>query len=104
MGLDRKLRERRQKLGKTQDQVARDAGMHVTQYNGYERGRSTPASATLVRIAVALETSVQALIDTDEDPPASEDVLLRIRQDFCARVAAELGLPPENGAVRIELV
>lgn len=35
----------------------------MTQYNGYERGRSVPSPATLARIATALQTTPEELLN-----------------------------------------
>lgn len=102
------LRERRHELGKTQEQVAREAGMNVTQYNGYERGRSAPSRVTLPRLAKALQTTPEALLPRSSvkrpDCEARGDVVRRLRNQFRAEVAAELDLAPDSVTVRIELL
>ncbi len=55
------LRSTRARAGMTQERVAQAAGMHVTQYNGYETGRAGPLPNTLARIAAALGVSVEEL-------------------------------------------
>jgi transcriptional regulator with XRE-family HTH domain len=102
------LRERRLELGKTQEQVARDAGMNVTQYNGYERGRSMPSSVTLPRLAKALQTTSEALLrlgpGRSDHSESRRDVIRRLRDQFRAQVAAELDLSPDDVNIRVEIL
>ncbi|RWL99601.1 MAG: XRE family transcriptional regulator [Mesorhizobium sp.] len=108
MEITDRLRERRLELGRTQEQVASDANMNVTQYNAYERGRSAPSSVTLPRIARALQTTVEAL---QERVPAVRsnstlgrgDMIRTLQNQFRAQVAAELNLAVEDVTIRIEI-
>ena len=109
MEISERLRVRRRELGKTQEEVARDAEMNVTQYNGYERGRSIPSSVTLPRLAKALSTTPEALSGghSAERPghdAAKGPVLRRLRSQFHAQIAAELDLAPEDISIRIEFL
>jgi transcriptional regulator with XRE-family HTH domain len=105
MELGDQLRQARIATGKTQEEVAKDAGMHVTQYNGYERGRSRPAPETLKRIAHALDISIGSL----GSPPAmgsgtpSTSSFDGLRDAFRREVASVLGVPYERISVRVEL-
>ncbi len=103
MDISLRLREAREALGKTQEQVAHDAGMHVTQYNGYERGRSRPAVATLERIASALSTTSAALVSPESAQPNFEAGFRAMREQFQAQIAGLLGVSPREVTVRIEL-
>jgi transcriptional regulator with XRE-family HTH domain len=81
--------------------------MNVTQYNGYERGRSVPSPVTLPRLAKALQTTPEALLQRPVPSGSSEaggDVLRRLRNQFRAQVAAELTLAPDDITVRIEIL
>jgi transcriptional regulator with XRE-family HTH domain len=105
------LRERRHELRMTQEQVAQEAGMNVTQYNGYERGRSAPSPVTLPRLAKALQTTPEALLRRSPvarpdrgDNEGRGDLLRRLRDQFRAQVAAELDLPPDDVTVRVEIL
>lgn len=110
MKIGDRLREARLALGKTQEQVAAESKMNVTQYNGYERGRSRPAPATLERIADALQTTPQVLLGLPATadgaaPLGGRDEGLRtLRADFQSQVAAILGLAPAAIVIRIEVV
>jgi transcriptional regulator with XRE-family HTH domain len=111
MDIEDRLREARLALSKTQEQVAQEAGMKVTQYNGYERGRSRPAPATLDRIAAALQTTSAALrgeFEAARGGASAEanrsEVVRKMRAEFRARLAAELGLSQDEITVRIELL
>ncbi len=102
------LRIRRQELGLTQEFVAREAGMHVTQYNGYERGRSSPASDTIVRLAKALQTDLETLTDHNLARPETyknKTALLRDhKEQFQSLIANELGLAIDDVNIHIEIL
>lgn len=82
--------------------------MNVTQYNGYERGRSMPSPVTLPRLAKALQTTPEALLHRSPVRPvhgeAKGDVLRRLRGQFRAQVATELDLVPDDVIIRIEIL
>lgn len=102
------LRSRRQELGLTQEFVAREAGMNVTQYNGYERGRSSPAPDTIIRLAKALQTDRETLTDRKFKPSEtgeSKSVLLRgHKEQFQIQIANELGLSVDDIIIHIEIL
>lgn len=84
--------------------------MNMTQYNGYERGRSVPSPATLARIATALQTTPEALLGRGSAEAAHGEThetigahLRRLRNQFLSQIAAELGLPSDEISVRIEI-
>ena len=52
------IRRLRLGAGMSQEQLAERAGTDLTQIGGIERGVRNPSYTTLVRLAVALETSV----------------------------------------------
>ena len=56
-----KLKARREALNLTQKQVADKCGIKESQYQGYETNRHEPIASTAVKIAKALETTVEAL-------------------------------------------
>jgi transcriptional regulator with XRE-family HTH domain len=104
-----RLRAARTAIGKTQEQVASEAGMNITQYNGYERGRSRPSLATLERLASALDATVPEL--SGEIPPPSEPLaeattqsVLSERIDaFRRQISVELNFPLDRISVNISL-
>lgn len=106
-----RLRERRAELGFTQEQIAANAGMNVTQYNAYERGRSAPSQVTLPRLAVALKTTEADLLGEDGAAASRgvtngsrRNILKHLKTEFQARIAAELGLDASEVSIRIELL
>lgn len=60
------LRERRKELGLTQLQVANSVGLAESAYQRYERGCSEPLVTTAIRLAKALNTTVEKIYDTDD--------------------------------------
>jgi len=56
-----KLKARREALNLTQKQVSDKCGIKESQYQGYETNRHEPIASTAVKIAKALETTVEAL-------------------------------------------
>lgn len=106
-----RLRLARQARGLTQEALAREAGMNVTQYNAYERGRSSPSPGTLARLASALGTTA-----ADLQPPALADQAIgergsrteitwaELRCDFQNRAAAFFGVSADEISVRVEVI
>jgi transcriptional regulator with XRE-family HTH domain len=60
--LGERLRERREGLGLSQEDVAHMAAMHVSNYGKIERGLANPSLHTLLRIASVLEVDPGVLI------------------------------------------
>jgi len=56
------IRERREKLGLSQEQLADSAGVHVTHLGGVERGVRNPNYTTIVKLARALDTMPGKLV------------------------------------------
>lgn len=63
-----RLRETREKRGWTQDELAVKLGFGQSQMNKYENGKSDPTPEVLVRLASALEVSVDWLLGLVENP------------------------------------
>ena len=59
------LKLHREKLGLTQVQVAQKTGMNERQYQKYEYDKREPGVRMAVRIAKALNTTVEELYPTD---------------------------------------
>lgn len=55
------LRAAREKSGKTQAQVAKEAGVSEQAYQRYEYGKREPGVQTAIRIAHALKSTVEKL-------------------------------------------
>lgn len=60
-----KLRAAREKLGKTQEQVAAESRVSERVYQSYEYDKSEPKVRTAIRIAKALNSSVEALFSQE---------------------------------------
>lgn len=60
--LGSRLRERREQLGLSQEDVAHMSAMHVSNYGKLERGKANPNLHTLLRIASVLEVDPGVLI------------------------------------------
>ncbi|HEX5762019.1 MAG TPA: helix-turn-helix transcriptional regulator [Solirubrobacterales bacterium] len=58
-----KLREARERLGLTQEEVAQRSGVHVTEISRMEAGKRDPKISTLRRLAEALEVKPGQLLD-----------------------------------------
>ncbi len=56
-----KLRAAREASGKTQTQVAKEAAISESQYQNIEYGKSEPGVRTAIRIAKALNSTVEEL-------------------------------------------
>jgi transcriptional regulator with XRE-family HTH domain len=57
------LREARERLGLTQEQVAERSGVHATEVSRIEAGKRDPQVSTLKRLAAALEVAPGRLLD-----------------------------------------
>jgi transcriptional regulator with XRE-family HTH domain len=57
------LREARERLGLTQEQVAQRSGVHSTEVSRIEAGKRDPKVSTLERLAKAVEVKPGRLLD-----------------------------------------
>ncbi len=57
------LREARERLGLTQEQVAKRSGVHATEVSRIETGKPDPQVSTLLRLAKAVEVRPGRLLD-----------------------------------------
>ncbi len=57
------LREAREKLGLTQEQVAERSGVHATEVSRIEGGKRDPKVSTLERLAEAVKVKPGRLLD-----------------------------------------
>ncbi|HET9163904.1 MAG TPA: helix-turn-helix transcriptional regulator [Solirubrobacterales bacterium] len=58
-----RLREARERLGLTQEEVAQRSGVHVTEVSRMESGKRDPKISTLRRLAKAVEVKPGQLVD-----------------------------------------
>lgn len=56
------LREARERLGLTQEQVAERSGVHATEVSRIEGGKRDPQVSTVIRLAEALEVEPGELL------------------------------------------
>lgn len=61
-GLGTNLREARERLGLTQEQVAERSGVHATEVSRIEGGKRDPKVSTVVRLAKAVEVEPGELL------------------------------------------
>ena len=61
------LKEKRQSLGLTQLQVAQMVGLSETAYQRYEYGKNEPSVGTAIKIAHALNATVEELFVFDDE-------------------------------------
>jgi len=84
MALSEHLVEIRKQRGMTQQTLANEAGVHVTQLRRYEAGTAQPTADVLRRLAIALRTSADALLfDEDERGPDDD---LRLQFEAASRL------------------
>ena len=76
IGFGRALRERANKLGLSDTEVARRAGLEVGRYGNYARDSREPDLATLVRISKVLLTTPNALLGIEDLPETEQDEFL----------------------------
>lgn len=67
----------RKERGLTQQTLADRVGVHVTQLRRYEAGSSAPNLDVLVRIAKALNVSIDSLVFEEHDRDPDEDLKLQ---------------------------
>jgi transcriptional regulator with XRE-family HTH domain len=60
--LGRRVKRRRNFLDLSQEALAERAGIHRTQISLYEHGERMPLVSTLIKLAAALEISVEQLV------------------------------------------
>jgi transcriptional regulator with XRE-family HTH domain len=58
-----RLREAREHLGLTQEEVAQRSGVHATEVSRMEAGKRDPKISTLRRLAAAVEVKPGQLLD-----------------------------------------
>lgn len=66
-----RLREMRKSRGMTQTQLANAVGIKQPSLSSLENGVTEPALKTLIKLAKALECSLDELVDQNDDSVAS---------------------------------
>jgi len=64
-----RLRELREKVGMTQEQLADQSGVNLWTIRGYEQGRREPNWKALLALAAALRVRAEAFADCEEGQP-----------------------------------
>jgi len=100
-GLGARLRQLRAERTMTQQDLAAQAGVHYTHIGRYEASKSLPAVDTLKRIAQALGTTTDFLMDGDTQDAAklrlTDKALLQRFEDVA-------GLPDDKKAIVMEVL
>lgn len=60
-----KLKELRKKMGKKQEEVAKELGLNVRTYQNYEIGRRQPDFSTLIQLADFFNVSLDELFERE---------------------------------------
>lgn len=96
MNLATRVLQFRKKRGLTQQQMADELGVHITQIKRYEAGTSQPSVDGLKKIALLLSVSTDELIfgDTGRDPAEH----LKLHFEAVAR------LPPDEQSTVLEVI
>lgn len=76
--LGRNIRALRQARGLTQHQLANSCGFPDVYVYRYEKGRAEPSLSRAVRMANALETSINNLLDAQMPLPSRGDLLVGV--------------------------
>jgi len=75
--LGKKIKEIRQKIGMTQEELAWKCGISLNFLGQIERGQKKPSIETIKKIAEALEISPSAFFDKMPYPSPKEDILTK---------------------------
>ncbi len=70
MEFKERLKQARTKKGISQNQLAKEIGVHVTNISRYERGENRPTSDVLTKLANALDVTGDFLMDGSMDDKA----------------------------------
>lgn len=71
----RRIKSTRTSQGMTQAELGRAIGVTFQQVQKYERGYNRVAASTLIKCALALDTSVAALCGQDDIAPESQPLI-----------------------------
>jgi transcriptional regulator with XRE-family HTH domain len=94
MHFPKRLAEIRKERGLTQQQMADQAGVHVSQYKRYEAGSSQPTIEVFQRVVLALNVSADALLFED-DERGPKDTRLRLQFEAVGKLS-----PKEREAIQ----
>jgi transcriptional regulator with XRE-family HTH domain len=74
MAIKDRIRQLRQEKNWSQTQLAQKMGIHQKQVSAYERGRNTPSTEVLIKLADIFDVSLDYLAFEAEDMPAKVDI------------------------------
>jgi len=74
MAIANRLKQLRQERGWSQEQLARKADIHQKQISSYERGKTLPSTAVLIRFAETFDVSLDYLAFDTEGKSTPLDV------------------------------
>lgn len=74
--IGRRIRDARLKIGLTQEKLGERADVHYSYIGQVERGHKTPSIHTLRKIAYALNTPVESLLEESDNYQISSNQLL----------------------------
>lgn len=74
MAIKDRIRQLRQEKNWSQTQLAQKMGIHQKQVSAYERGRNTPSTEVLIKLADIFDVSLDYLAFEAEDKPAKVDI------------------------------
>jgi transcriptional regulator with XRE-family HTH domain len=101
MGFKERLKELRTKKGISQNELARDIGVHVTNISRYERGENRPTSDVLAKLAGALDVTADYLMDGSLNDKAQSTIS---DKELLSQFQRLEKLPNEKKAVVKELI
>lgn len=101
MEFKERLKQLRTKKGISQNELARDIGVHVTNISRYERGENRPTSDVLGKLANALDVTADYLMDGSTDDKAQSTIS---DKELLSQFQRLEKLPSEKKAVVKELI
>ena len=96
-----RLKELRVKKGISQNELARDIGVHVTNISRYERGENRPTSDVLAKLASSLDVTADYLMDGSLNDKAQSTIS---DKELLSQFQRLEKLPKEKKAVVKELI
>ncbi len=97
-----KVRKLRTGHGWSQDKFGEMVGIHGRHVGKYETGKAMPNADTIVKIAQALNVSIDFLLRNDLKNTASDDVLTD--QELIKKFKAVEGMPEKDRHIIISLI
>mgnify|MGYP006282025043 FL=1 len=96
-----RLKQARAKKGLSQNQLAKEVGVHVTNISRYERGENRPTSQVLTKLANVLDVTADYLMHGSLDDLASSSIT---DKELLAQFKKVASLSNERKAIVKELI